>query len=120
MNSTPDDIEVHAACNMEAVTGLLSSSIGPLSTDCASDQDPKIYAFESTTVVLGASEDGFLSIWIRGASKWPTSQAFGRYLAAALDCIVRCDPGDEFSELSPYSNVFLQIERGTESMVAWG
>ncbi len=120
MNAAQEAVEAFAICDMETVTALLSSSIGPLSTDCASEQDPRIYTFESTTVVLGRSEDGFLSVWIRGDCRWPNPSAFGRYLAAGLDCIDRCDPGREFPEVSPHSDVFLQIERGVESLVDWG
>jgi len=121
MNSKQGEVEAYAkTSDTGAVISLLSRTIGTLTTDCKSGEFPRIYTFEGTTVVLGASEDGFLSVWIRGATMWPTSSAFGRCLAAQLDCVVRCDPGREFPAVSPYSNVFLQIERGAESFVAWG
>lgn len=119
MNPMQGEVEAYTTSDMETVMAFLVSSIGPLSTDCASDQDPQIYAFESTTVVLGASEDGFLSVWIRGDLRWQTSLAFGRYLAAVLDGVVRCDPGREFPDVSTYSNIFLHIEGGVESLVNW-
>lgn len=121
MNFKLSEVEAYAkTSDTNTVISLLSSTIGTLTTDCSSGEHPMIYAFEDTTVVLEASDDGFLCVWIRGATMWPTASAFGRYLAAELDCVVRCDPGREFPAVSPYSNVFLQIERGAESFVAWG
>ena len=103
-----------------AVVSALSMAIGGLVTDSSSDAGLRIYTLQDTSAVLTESEDGFLSVWVRGTSGWPTSAALGRYLATALNCIVRCDPGREFPEVSPYSNIFLQIENGRESLVKWG
>ncbi|UVH59113.1 hypothetical protein NWF24_06800 [Variovorax paradoxus] len=58
--------------------------------------------------------------WLRGATPWRSHVDFARFLSGALDCQVRCDPGSEHSEISPYSDVFLDVHRGVEKLVTWG
>ena len=118
MNLDKHDVEAYAkTSDMGTVVSVLSRAIGALVIDCPADTDPMILKFQDTSVVLGRSEDGFLSVWVRGSHAWATSPALGRYLATALHCTVLCDPGCEFPEVSPYSSVFLQIENGRESLV---
>jgi hypothetical protein len=108
------------AGDIGGVVSALSMTIGALVADGSSDPSLRIYRFQDTSAVLTESEDGFLSVWVLGANGWLTSAALGRYLATALNCIIRCDPGPEFPEVSPHSSIFLQIENGRESLVTWG
>jgi len=118
MNLDKHDVEAYAkTSDIGTVVSVLSRVIGALENDCPAGTDPMILKFQDTSVVLGQSEDGFLSVWIRGSHVWPTSPALGRYLATALHCTVLCDPGREFPAVSPYSSVFLQLENGRESLV---
>jgi len=121
MNTEQYDIEVFAKTgNTNAVVSLLSRSIGPLTSSGSPDDEPQIYQHGSASVVLQFSEDGFLSVWVRGSTAWSSCCALGRHLAKELRCVVRCDPGNEFPEVSPYSNVFLEIKGDKESLVSWG
>lgn len=120
MISDQNGVEAYVnASDMGAVVAALSIAIGAPAAESASDVGLKMYTLQDTSAVLSESEDGFLSVWVRGTSAWPTSAALGRYLANELNCIVRCDPGREFPDVSPYSSIFLQIERGRESLVTW-
>ena len=121
MISDQNEVEVFVkADDIDAVVSTLSMIIGALVIDSSSEAGLRIYRFQDTSAVLAESKGGFLSVWVRGASGWPTSPALGRYLATVLNCIVRCDPGPELPEVSPHSSIFLQIENGRESLVTWG
>jgi hypothetical protein len=121
MNTEHLDIEAYAKTgDTDAVVSLLSRSIGHLRVGGAPEEEPLIYQSGSVSVVLQPSEDGFLSVWIRGCEAWPSCPALGRHLAKELGLVVRCDPGNEFPEVSPYSNVFLEIEGSDERLVPWG
>jgi hypothetical protein len=121
MNAGADDIEIYAKTDFPGeVVSILSRSIGPLKSDGSSAEGLQIFRFESVSVVLQPSEDGFVSIWVRGSSAWSSCPALGRYLARELRCIVRCDPGCEFPDASPYSSTFLEINGDNESLISWG
>jgi hypothetical protein len=116
-----EDVEAYAkTSDIDAVVSLLSRSIGALRSSDSPEAGPRIYDAGSVSVVLWPREDGFLSVWVRGNTIWSSSPTLGRHLARELCCLVRCDPGDEFPDVSPYSNVFLEIEGGKESLVPWG
>lgn len=121
MKSGQREIEAYVNTSDErAIVSLLSSTIGELQTDSPPTDSLRLYSHKGISVVLTPSEDDFFSVWIRGSTYWSSSPALGRYLACNLRCIVRCDPEDEFPDLSPHSNVFLQIKDDTESLVTWG
>ena len=106
--------------SVNAVASFLSASLGSLTAEPHPEADIYFFETENTTVVVQPSEAGFLSVSVRGISPWHTCPALGRHLAQGLQCTVRCDPGTEFPAISPYSNIFLQIEGGSESFVSWG
>lgn len=121
MNAGHLDVEAYAKTDdTDAVVSLLSSNIGPLRSSDSPGDEPRIYQFADVYVVLWSGEGGFLSVWVRGSTTWPSCPALGRHLAAGLGCVVRCDPGNEFPEVSPYSNLFLEIEGDKERLVPWG
>ncbi|NHZ89159.1 hypothetical protein F2P45_09035 [Massilia sp. CCM 8733] len=120
MTLTQLDIEAFAkTSDRDAVLALLATVIGPLERDddLPEDYDLRIYKSGGMIVVLQAMEDGLISVWVRGASPWPSSPALGRYLAAQLHCLVLCDPEAEYPEISQYADVFLQIEGDAESLI---
>jgi hypothetical protein len=117
------DVDVEAYVKTDdigSIASLLSSSLGKLSEENLPEADLSIYRNEETTVLVQPSEDGFLSVAVRGTAPWGTCPALARHLARSLERVVRCDPGTEFPEISPYSNTFLQIVGGKESFVSWG
>ena len=117
------DVEAYARTADEpAVVALLSTVLGPLAEDDSlPGGGPRIFdAQGNITVVLQPSDGGYLSVWIRHSDHWPSSPALGRFLARHLRCVVRCDPEREFPEVSPYSDLFLQIDGDVESLVVWG
>ena len=68
------EVEAYAkTSDPDAVVLLLSEAIGPLVTEGSSEQGPRFYEFNDIAVVLQASEDGFLSVWVRGSSALPSS-----------------------------------------------
>ncbi len=115
------DIEAYAEISDErAIVSLLSKAVGELQLDASQAANLRIYEHNGISVVVQPSEDGFVSVWIRGSTPWSSSPVLGRYLASNLRCTVHCDPEDEFPEISPHSNVFLQIKGDSENLVAWG
>jgi hypothetical protein len=120
MSSEQVGVEAYAKADATAIIAVLSKLIGPLEATESSNNDPLVFGNESTSVVLWESEDGFVSVCVRGSAEWASSAVLGRFLAAELHCTVRCDPGAEFPDVSPYSNVFLEIEEDGERLVAWG
>jgi hypothetical protein len=115
------EVEVYVkTVDRTAVISALSKYVGLLSLCGSPEGGVYIYQAEGVSAVLQPSEDGFLSVWVRGNSDWSSCATLGRYLANELRSIVRCDPGGEFPEVSPYSNVFLEISGDGESLVPWG
>ncbi|WP_312320226.1 hypothetical protein [Stenotrophomonas sp.] len=99
------------------VVALLSSVLGPLVCEDGKPDGFRIHTAGAVTVVVIPSE-GVLDIWVHHTQAWPSSPAFARFLAAGLDCTVRCDPGAEAPEIDPYSDALLEIDREGERIVA--
>jgi hypothetical protein len=121
MNQESIDIEAYVQTDdAGAVASLLSVSLGALDAEHLPEADLSIYRNEDATVLIQPSEEGFLSVSLRGLAPWKTCPALARHLAHGLRCTVRCDPGEEYPEISPYSNTFLQIKDNKENFVPWG
>ncbi|NHZ44441.1 hypothetical protein [Massilia aquatica] len=106
----------------DAVLSLLATVTGPLvNVDDDPPDDPHLHIYKSGALllILSPMDDGFLSVWMNAASPWPSSPAFARFLAAHLQCIVRCDPQSDYPEVPWYSDVFLHIEGGVETLFSW-
>ena len=115
------DVEAYVkTADRTAVILALSKCVGLLNLDGPPEGEAYIYQAEGVSAVLQPSEDGFLSVWVRGSSAWSSCATLGRYLANELRSIVCCDPGGEFPEVSPYSNVFLEMSGDGENLVPWG
>lgn len=105
--------------NREQVLSLLSARIGAFVLEYASDDGTAMYGCGDVVVTLSEGGDGFLSVYLVRCRLWPGDVAFARYLAQALDCVVRCDPGAEYPEVSPLAPVFLEIRGDGERLVVW-
>ena len=121
MSTEPVDIEAFVKTeDASAVVSLLSKCFGALKATAGSPEiDMQIYEYEGVTVILQPVADGFLSVWARGNTPWLSCPALGRYLAKELHCTVLCDPGQEFPEISPYSDEFLEIKGEQERIITY-
>ena len=120
-NNKPNEAEAFVRMPDEApLIAALVLDVGLLVPDSRNNSDLRIYECGRVALVVMPSEDDFLSISLHGATRWNSDVDFARFVAGALDCQVRCDPGSEFPEVSPYSNIFLNLQKGKETLVAWG
>lgn len=121
MDSAPSDVEAYVkTSDINAIVSLLSSAIGELKCEFADDAELRIYGHAGIRVIIQPSEYQFNSIWVRGSDRWSSSPMLARFLATNLGCVVRCDPGHEFPEIDPYSDIFLQVDGDTEYFVTLG
>ncbi len=95
---------------------LLSSVLGPLVCEDGNPDSFRIHTAGAVTVVVIPNE-GMLEIWVHHSQAWASSPAFARFLAAGLDCTVRCDPGADAPHIDPYSDALLEIDREGERIV---
>lgn len=120
MNNETSEVEVYVkAADFGKIISILSNKIGPLKSDESPIEDIGIYEFENVSVVLRSVYDELISVWVRGSLLWPSCPALGRLLAKELDCIVICDPEKEFPDVSPYSDIFLEIDGNNERLISW-
>jgi hypothetical protein len=115
------DVEVYLRdCPLERAVAWVQSVSGPLTgpVDCGG---PVAYHPPDGAVVLTPGLDGgFLSVWFNTPRHpWDTDVECGQAAAVALGCVVRCDPGLYCPEVHPLSDVFLEIDGGTERLVEW-
>lgn len=102
-----------------AVIAAVSGVVGVLTVDDVGVDSVSLYTSGDIVLVLRDGADGFLDVAVYGSDAWTSLIAFARFLAKALHCTVRCDPGDAFPQVSPYSSVFLQIDGNAECLVDW-
>jgi hypothetical protein len=102
----------------EQVLALLSARIGAFVPEYV-DEGTAMYGRGEIVLTLSESIDGFLSVHLARCPLWPDDVAFARYLARALACVVRCDPGAAYPEVSPHSPVFLEVSGSGERLLTW-
>ncbi len=115
------DVEAYAQCPPERLIEWLQGVAGPLSL-ARRDEKVEIYdsAFGPVSIAAGFGEDRLTSLYFTGQERpWDTDVEFARRLAADLGCRVVCDPGAAYPQVPGRSPVFLQIEDGRETLVAW-
>lgn len=118
MTSTQADVVAYVHdCEAAAVLDLLSASVGVFEQVGEIESDLAIYSAGPFTLVLEPGENNYTSVWLRGPAPWQTCVSFARHLAAQLGKVVLCDPGDEFPDVSVYSDTFLEIGPGGERLV---
>lgn len=103
----------------DSVARIISTAIGsPFTCECVADF--RFYEIAECQLVVNPGEDGYFSYSLVDCNLWGNDVEFARFLARSTCQSVRCDPGSTFPEVSPYSDTFLQIENGLESLIEWG
>lgn len=95
--------------------------MGRLLAEVYGPEEPYTYSNgEAYVSILGGGEYvAYLSVDVYKSRLWPSDLAFGRFLAQALGCRVRCDPGDDFPGVNRHPYVFLEISGDSEQLVLW-
>ena len=65
-------------------------------------------------IVTSNDEDSFVEASFLTSGLWKTSAECARQAARELRCKVHCDPGADYPEVDPYSDVMLEIDATTE------
>ena len=120
--SNDADIEIYVKNgNSESVLKILTAELGPFRFDCEIGKGHNLYLSGNVKLLLNEEiQGGYLGVWLRGPNHWKTDVELARFLSKHLRLPVRCDPGSEYPEVSPYSYVFLEISNETETLVEWG
>jgi len=114
------DLEAYLAGSDPApAVEAIVSVLGPLTRIESGADYMSIYTSGGGSLIVTPSADGYYSFWLRGCSLWKSHVEFGRFLSQRVCGKVRCDPTSTFPEISPYSDVFLEIYNGNESFVNW-
>ena len=117
-----NDIEIYVRdCSLVSIRAWLSATFGPLSEFEEVESTLFCRSRDVDIVITPAIENGpFISIWFPTAgTPWRTDVECARQAAQQLRVTVRCDPGNEFPEVHPSSDVFLEIYNGTERLLVW-
>jgi hypothetical protein len=119
--SDAPDIEVYlAGVEPVDIIRLLNEAAGPFVADGTNVDGPQVFARDNITLVIAPDiKDGFVSVWLRGPLRWRSDVEFARFLAAALKCRARCEPGAAYPDVDPHSDVFVEIADGVETLVNW-
>jgi len=92
-----------------------------LSYDSEIDEGHVLYTYGVAKVLINTGiQDGYMSIYLKGIVKWKSDIELARSIVNSLGVKVRCDPGSEYPDVSPYSDLFVEITRQGESLVEWG
>jgi len=119
--SDKPDLEAYlAGVEPVDIIRLLNEEAGPFIADGTNDAGQQVLARDNLRIVITPDmQDGFVSVWLRGPSRWRSNVEFGRFLAGALKCRARCDPGADFPQVDPRSDVFLNIDGQSETLIVW-
>jgi hypothetical protein len=109
--SNSEDIEVYVKGDETTqIVSFLNEEIGALSYDCEIDEGHTLFTCNDAKILINTRiQDGYISIYIKGIEKWASDVELARSMVWALGVTVRCDPGSEFPEISPYSDTFIEI-----------
>jgi hypothetical protein len=120
LNREPD-LEAYLAGVAPAdIIRLLTDAVGPFVADGTNDGELQVFSCGNSKLVITPDmQDGFTSVWLRGEPRWRSDVDFARFLAAALKCQARCDPGADYPQVDPRSDVFLDIKDGGETLIIW-
>jgi hypothetical protein len=120
--SDSEDIEIYVkGSETEPVVSFLNKEIGTLSYDSKIDEGHVLYTYGDVKVLINTGiQDGYTSVYLKGIVKWKSDVDFARCIVNSLGVKVRCDPGSAYPDVSPYSDIFVEITRQRESLVEWG
>ncbi|MHB0938043.1 MAG: hypothetical protein ACYDCO_13550 [Armatimonadota bacterium] len=121
MSEEAFDIEAYVTgTTVEAIAEVLTSALPGLTYESHPLENVTVYTAQNTTVRLSTGiQDGFIGVWMTGATPWHTDVALARFLSERLHCMARCDPSAIRPDLAFVTNTFLEIEEGKESLVEW-
>ena len=120
MSDEPDLEAYLAGVEPTDIIRLLNEAAGPFVADGTNDDGLQVFACGNSKLVITPNmQDGFISVWLRGTPRWRSDVDFARFLAASLKCCARCDPGADFPQVDPRSDVFLDIEGQSEALIVW-
>ena len=120
MNNQSDREIYVKGLQTEKIISVLSNEIGILNFNSEISENHYLYVGDQIKVLINTGiQDGFISVFIKGVSKWSSDIELGRSFALLPGAIVRCDPGMEYPEVSPYSNIFVEINAETENLIEW-
>ncbi len=118
------DVEIYVCgCPLERAIewarSMVGSTSGPFSTDTTIAYH--LEEGDGAIVIMPKVEDGpFTSVWFNTQCRpWATDVECAREAVAVLNCVVRCDPGDTVPRLSPYSDMWLELEGHDERVIHW-
>lgn len=119
--SGESDLEVYLAGVAPVdIVRLLNEAGGPFVASGTNDDGLHVYICgNSKLIITSNTQDGFVSVWLRGEPRCRSDVDFARFFAASLKCRVRCDPGADFPHVDPRSDVFLDIDGQNETLVVW-
>ncbi len=102
--------------SLEVVVAAIGTAIGTLAPEDVLE-GIHFYKVNESILVAQSSYAGSISYYLRNCDYWETDVDFARFLAKEVGGRVLCDPGSKFPEVSPYSDTFLEIEDGKESLI---
>ncbi|HEX5212015.1 MAG TPA: hypothetical protein VFW22_09805 [Pseudolabrys sp.] len=120
MNHEPDVEAYLTGIEPVDIIRLLNDTVGPFVADGATDDGLRVFTGGTSKLVITPNiQDGFVSVWLRGEPRWRSDVDFARFLAVALQCRARCDPGADYPQVDPRSDVFVDIKDGSETLIVW-
>jgi hypothetical protein len=119
--ANPENVEAYVNTrDTAAILNVLSTRIGRLSFHSRIDDDWERYAHDAVTVdIKKGMQHGFTSVQTVGSHEWRNDVDLARFLSAKLMCTALCDPGSEFPEVDPYSDIFLEVSNDVERLIEW-
>ncbi len=119
MNHT--DIEVYIKDGeIQPILQILVDHFGVFSFDSKLGDGISLYVTENIKLIFTEKvEDDFLSVLLKNADDWKSSAEFARFLSGRIVNLIRCDPGIDFPNVNPYSEVFLEVDNGKETLIDW-
>ena len=114
------NIEIYVRCDLGKLTDWIDAIAGPITS--REELGVRLY-YETrlgTVVLTPGMEDGpFVSAYFGPSTPWDTDVDCARQAAHEIGCIVRCDPGPQFPDVHPASDIWLEMDRGGERFVVW-
>ncbi|MGW8391381.1 hypothetical protein [Pseudoduganella sp. HUAS MS19] len=112
-----NDLEVYVwGPTRDTVIAAIESVVGAF-TAVDSIEDMRFYKAGEYVLTVQPSYGDSTSYYLCGCDWWRTDVEFARFLAKEVGGKILCDPGATFPEISPYSDIFLAIENGKETLV---
>jgi len=120
------DIEIYIrSCPREKILAWISRVLGPLEKK-HEDTDQTIYHCNHhghivpVVITDGIAAGPFTGVWFNSdETPWAHDVECAREIHLKTGCTVRCDPCGVYTQVDPYSDVFLQISDMKEELIDW-